>query len=127
MREEDSGLNPRDVFYLYHFAIDDARFLFEPGNEGVGRTELFPEKRGAGCLIDYTDGNSHFSDFNLDSCLDLNSGKRRPVRYPLALPGCPPVREVEERMDSTTDVLAVKYRLGSNIRTLYFSVTFALS
>ena len=96
-------------------------------SEIAGHRHLLHEKDYAGYVIDYSDGKLALNKFKFDDCLDLRSGKRKVARYPLRFPGHKPYNELEgvdglseDKKESTTCILAVKYRLGSDLRILYF-------
>ena len=78
-------------------------------------------------VIDYTGGKFEMDKLILDDCLELRSGRKRVLRYPSTLPSYSLDRGDDDedgaprdKKEGASDVLAVRYRLGSDIRTLYF-------
>ena len=129
--KEYSGLSPRDVFYLYHIAIIDARHLLT--SEGAGCKHLLHEKDSTGFVMDYTGGKFKMDKFRLDDWMELKSGRRRVVRYPLCLADGEldsksdnELGQFENEKEGTTRrvVLAVQYGFGNDTRTLFFYTTF---
>ena len=124
-----SGLSPRDVFYLYHFSVGGARSLLTIDAHRFRFRDRSHKAQRTGFLIDFTEGQLSLDTFKLDDCLALRSGETTAVRYPLCLPSCLPNKGEGGKEDASgrvkereTDILAVKYRLGGDIRTLYFRV-----